>query len=315
MPSASRARVTPAAASSPKALPPVSRMACTSCIMQSGSSRLVSRVAGAPPRTSTAPTAGATQRTTVQPVAASRSLSWPTRMPGTSQMSSWRGRGSGMAGGSSHGVIVSLSRVTHAALHAGEDAHADSHAAFFGVAHGVSYLDIGIRAHEQRDSRTWRDPGVGGRWGRGLRALQPGGELGSGGPRKLTEAGGNDERAHLVGRQQEAIGGIVGPGDGEVDGLIRPRHHIIEGEASAGFEHTIRLAIEARLVADVHRGVLGPYHIEGAVAKGHIERAAAHERDAVAEMGPAGERFAGLAECRCQVQHSDGAAVAAGEQD
>src|SRR6266516_6687803 len=80
--------MTPPAASSPKALPPVRTMAWTFSTMCIGCSRSVSRVAGAPPRTSTPPTAGVSQRMTVQPVPASRLVSCPTRMPGMSVMSS-----------------------------------------------------------------------------------------------------------------------------------------------------------------------------------------------------------------------------------
>src|SRR5438874_3111416 len=79
--------MTPPAASSPKALPPVRTMAWTSSTMCNGCSRSVSRVAGAPPRTSTPPTAGVSQRITVQPVPASRLVSCPTRIPGMSVMS------------------------------------------------------------------------------------------------------------------------------------------------------------------------------------------------------------------------------------
>ena len=61
-------RIAPPAASSPKALPPVSSTACTCCTVLSGRSSSVSRVPGAPPRTSTPHTAPASQRTTVQPV-------------------------------------------------------------------------------------------------------------------------------------------------------------------------------------------------------------------------------------------------------
>src|SRR5579884_3493553 len=80
--------MTPLAASRPKALPPVSRMAFTRSTRCRGRSRSVSRVAGAPPRTSTPPVAGRSQRMTVQPVPASRLVSCPTRMPGMSVMSS-----------------------------------------------------------------------------------------------------------------------------------------------------------------------------------------------------------------------------------
>src|SRR5579884_889913 len=56
--------------------------------MYTGRNKSVSRVAGAPPRTSTPPTATVSQRMTVQPVPASRLVSWPTRILGISVMSS-----------------------------------------------------------------------------------------------------------------------------------------------------------------------------------------------------------------------------------
>ena len=54
--------ITPSAAASPKALPPVSSTACTRSTWLRGSSRSVSRVPGPPPRTSTPPTAPAAGR-------------------------------------------------------------------------------------------------------------------------------------------------------------------------------------------------------------------------------------------------------------
>src|SRR5207302_7302157 len=81
--------MTPPAASSPKALPPVRTMAWTSSTMCNGCSRSVSRVAGAPPRTSTPPIAVVSQSMTVQPVPASRLVSCPTRMPGMSVIVSY----------------------------------------------------------------------------------------------------------------------------------------------------------------------------------------------------------------------------------
>src|SRR3990170_6153454 len=58
--------------------------ACTVCTRLTGSSRSVSRVPGAPPRTSTPPTAPLRHRITVQPVRASASCAWPTSIPDTS---------------------------------------------------------------------------------------------------------------------------------------------------------------------------------------------------------------------------------------
>ena len=64
----------PCAASRPKALPPESTMALTFCTWLTGSSRSVSRVPGAPPRTSTLATAPVSVRMTVQPVGRSVSV-------------------------------------------------------------------------------------------------------------------------------------------------------------------------------------------------------------------------------------------------
>ncbi len=76
--------MTPVAASSPNADPPVSRIAYARPTRLPGRSRSVSREAGAAPRTSTPATAPFSHSTTVQPVAASRLVQCPTRMPGTS---------------------------------------------------------------------------------------------------------------------------------------------------------------------------------------------------------------------------------------
>ena len=67
-PASSRKRIVPSAAASPKALPPESTTAWTRSTVFSGSSRSVSRVPGAEPRTSTPATAPSRARTTVHPV-------------------------------------------------------------------------------------------------------------------------------------------------------------------------------------------------------------------------------------------------------
>ena len=60
----------PPAASRPKAEPPLSTTACTASTSPVGASASVSRVPGAPPRTSTAQTAAGSGRTTVTPLRA-----------------------------------------------------------------------------------------------------------------------------------------------------------------------------------------------------------------------------------------------------
>ena len=83
MPSRSSAAITPSAAASPYALPPVSTTAFTCSTTFRGSSRSVSRVPGPPPRTSTPPTAPSPASTTVVPVSQpSPSAVWcPIRKP------------------------------------------------------------------------------------------------------------------------------------------------------------------------------------------------------------------------------------------
>src|SRR5579883_2582137 len=77
--------MTPPAASRPYALPPVRQIAWIRSGELSGESKSVSRVPGAPPRTSTPATAPCSpNRTTVQPVSAPKSSSCPTVIPGTS---------------------------------------------------------------------------------------------------------------------------------------------------------------------------------------------------------------------------------------
>src|SRR5919106_1403082 len=62
---------------------PVPSTAFTSCTSMPGRSRSVSRVPGAPPRTSPDPTVPGGQSTTVHPVRPTGSVQWPTRIPST----------------------------------------------------------------------------------------------------------------------------------------------------------------------------------------------------------------------------------------
>ncbi len=80
-PRSARKRTTPSAAASPKAEPPERTTASTRSTSRVGSRRAVSRVAGAPPRTSPEPTVPDGAQTTVTPV--SGPVQCPTRMPGT----------------------------------------------------------------------------------------------------------------------------------------------------------------------------------------------------------------------------------------
>jgi hypothetical protein len=68
----SRYSITPSAAASPNALPPLSTTAWISCIALSAASRGVSRDAGELPRTSHPPIVFGGQRITVQPVSPRR---------------------------------------------------------------------------------------------------------------------------------------------------------------------------------------------------------------------------------------------------
>ena len=83
MPRSSSQRITPLAASRPKALPPARTIACTLSIALTGSSSSVSRVPGEAPRTSTPATAPSRAITTVQPVGRRGSVKWPTSRPAT----------------------------------------------------------------------------------------------------------------------------------------------------------------------------------------------------------------------------------------
>ena len=98
-PSASSTRTTPSAAASPKADPPDSTTASSRATVRVGASSSNSRVAGAPPRTSPDAVVPSGNRTTVQPVRATRSLQWPTRTPSTSVITSRPSGGSGAGRG------------------------------------------------------------------------------------------------------------------------------------------------------------------------------------------------------------------------
>src|SRR5437879_13139766 len=72
--------------SRPEALRPGRSAPSTPGTMWRGSRNSRPWTALAQPRSVTPPTAGASQSTTVQPVSPTRSVTWPTRMPGTSVM-------------------------------------------------------------------------------------------------------------------------------------------------------------------------------------------------------------------------------------
>ena len=67
-PRSARYRITPSAAASPKAEPPARTIASMRVTVREGSSRSISRVAGAPPRTSPDPTEPDANNMTVTPV-------------------------------------------------------------------------------------------------------------------------------------------------------------------------------------------------------------------------------------------------------
>ena len=85
--------MTPSAAASPNALPPVSRIASTRSTVASGASSAVSRVPGARPRTSHEAVEPGGGRITVQPVRRASSVKWPMRRPPITRAS-----GAGSAG-------------------------------------------------------------------------------------------------------------------------------------------------------------------------------------------------------------------------
>src|SRR5262249_28315710 len=76
-----RYRTTPSAAARPNAEPPVSTTASTCATTRRGESTAISRVAGAPPRTSALPTVPSGNNSTVTPVP--RPVQWPARTPAT----------------------------------------------------------------------------------------------------------------------------------------------------------------------------------------------------------------------------------------
>ena len=82
-PFSSRYSMTPPAASSPKALPPEIKTACTSLTRGKPVKASIWRVLAAEPRISALPTVPGGQRITVQPVTPLKSLAWPSENPGT----------------------------------------------------------------------------------------------------------------------------------------------------------------------------------------------------------------------------------------
>src|SRR5215213_1057685 len=84
-PLSSRNRLTPSAAASPKALPPVNSRACLCASTPVGCRPAVPRVSGEEPRASIPTTVVRSKRIAVHPVTPAASVAWPTSTPGTSQ--------------------------------------------------------------------------------------------------------------------------------------------------------------------------------------------------------------------------------------
>src|SRR5207245_364083 len=89
---------------------------------------------------------------------------------------------------------------------------------------------------------------------------------------------------------------------------------IEERKAPTASHDTRYLAIEARFIRNVHRGMLSPHDVEATVGKGHGERVPADEGNTVGETSPGGDGLADGAVLLREVQHRHLAAEAMGKR-
>jgi len=86
---------------------------------------------------------------------------------------------------------------------------------------------------------------------------------------------------------------------------------IVDGETAARFEDAVDFAVEARLVGDVHGGVLGPGVVEGFAGEGHVEGVGGEE--VRGKSGAEGQVVGDGGEVRGEVDAGDSAVVSGGE--
>ena len=98
-----------------------------------------------------------------------------------------------------------------------------------------------------------------------------------------------------------------------MDRLGRAGEHVEEGESTARPDDPRDLAVEARLVRDVHRCVLRPADVEACVRERHPKGARMDERDLLHEVRPGRERLAHGAVLGRQIQNRHVTAEPKGE--
>src|SRR3989338_6674945 len=108
-------------------------------------------------------------------------------------------------------------------------------------------------------------------------------------------------------------GGGGGPRDGKRHGAGGAGEDVVERERPAGPQHAVHPPVERRLVRDVHRGMLGPDDVEGAVREGQVQRIALPVRHQVREPGALREHRRHAAVLVGQVDARDPAAERAGD--
>jgi hypothetical protein len=94
----------------------------------------------------------------------------------------------------------------------------------------------------------------------------------------------------------------------------RAGHDFLQREPASRFEDAVHLGIEPIAIGDVHRGVLGPHHVEAHILERQIERVALAIADLSGQPGEPGQHLRHAAELGGQVDALDLAAVAAGEK-
>src|SRR6266851_1512548 len=128
-------------------------------------------------------------------------------------------------------------------------------------------------------------------------------------PDAFLKTGLAQERAELLGRNQEAGRWIARPGHRAYEVTPRTGEDLLKDQPATRAQHAALLGHEPRLVGNVHAGVLGPDHVEVFIGERHLQSAAQEELHRVLEPQSFGERLSGPDKRLGRIQHRYVAAV------
>ena len=133
-------------------------------------------------------------------------------------------------------------------------------------------------------------------------------------PHHLFEPGIQDEFSQVIRWNQMAVLLLTCPRDREDDLSVRAFYDILENQAPARFQYTMDLAIEGRLVGNVHLHLNRPCEIEAGRFERHFESARTFERYPIGKSGEIGQIIRCVDKCSGQVDTGHATPELSGEK-